>query len=635
MALRLKASLVFLFGCVAVVLSSCQWLKPYSPDACKNPVLDPTPYIFYFDKGLPSSITSALEKRSQLFKLNDKPPSGLIGLYQRIKKDREVFQKYLESQGYLDAKIKFKLDQVEKPKEFLFVPQKSVEMIHRVRFVITLNDRYKVHRLGVDFKNNAPDILPDDVWKSTNLKAFMPLDGESLVKGEEYVREFYAEHGYPFVKVRLKRAYIHRQKKTVDIVYEVDGGSKHTFGPMAIPDSKTLDASFIKQRVAWKEGSVYNESLVDRTRKRLVESNVFSGVNIKADPKAREEKPENITPIPMLLTIKEAPPRQIGAGGRFNSSQGASIRFFWRHFNVNKGGESFLTNIHYGKSKKAFDARYVIPDFFRPSQELVQALTFMKETTKAYRGKTFSYEIHIKPPLAGGIDGITGPTVERSSLIKNSKKTNNYLFGWDFGVTVDKTNDFLNPTRGFRFSPTWTPYTGKLNERERKMSVGIINASFYVPFGDIEKPFVLGQWVRMGRIFIKEFSNIPVNKRFYAGGEASVRGYGYQMLGPLQSDGQPEGGRNLLEGGLEARIPINGPLGAVAFMEAGNVNDTPSFTFDKKDTLYGWGVGVRYLSPVGPIRIDVAFPLKRRRDALKRTYRDAPFQLYFSIGQAF
>lgn len=629
---------------VSLLLVSCQTGKKEEIKE-KIQVSDPTPYVFCFSNDLPKDIKSDLEERSKLFLLKDSPPSGVVGLYQRIKSDRKDIEKYLFSKGYLDAKVKFSLDEVEKPEEFPLFPRKEKILISRVQFQIKLNERYKIQRVGVSFIGKKPSINIKSIWKSTNLKKFSFMDGDSILKGEEFLREFYANNGYPFVKVFLNKVYINRRKKTLDIHYSVDSGNQHTFGESLIPKSDTLDEIFIRRRIAWKKGDIYNESLIDRSRKRLVESNIFSGVNIKPSIKSKEylkeknnvtNKGPNPTPIPISIDVKESPPRQIGAGLRFSSSKGSTIKLFWRHFNLNGGGESFSANILFGKLEKELNLRYVVPDFIRKSQELSNVLVAKKEKTKAYKGKSISYETLISPPITGGINGSTGPSIGKSNLIDNdNKKFDHFLFGWKFGVNIDKTDDLLNPTSGFRLSPAWTPYFGKLNSNEKKMSIGIIDGSFYLPFGDIESPFVVASWFRSSRIFVKKFQNIPFNKRIYAGGDGSVRGYGFQMVSELKSDGTPIGGRNLVEGGVELRVPIKKDIGMVAFIDGGNVNSYDSFKFEKKNTLWGFGLGARYYSPIGPIRVDIAFPLKKRKSLVDKKDVDSSFQIYLSIGQAF
>ena len=133
----------------------------------------------------------------------------------------------------------------------------------------------------------------------------------------------------------------------------------------------------------------------------------------------------------------------------------------------------------------------------------------------------------------------------------------------------------------------------------------------------------------------KSLDFVPPNKRFYAGGGGSVRGYGHQLLGPLDTQNVPLGGRSLAEVGTELRIKTTETIGFVTFLEGGSVSVNKMPDFRGRNMLWGTGFGARYYSAVGPIRLDIAFPLKRRKDPSSGKAIDAAFQFYISVGQAF
>jgi translocation and assembly module TamA len=137
----------------------------------------------------------------------------------------------------------------------------------------------------------------------------------------------------------------------------------------------------------------------------------------------------------------------------------------------------------------------------------------------------------------------------------------------------------------------------------------------------------------MGSILRNKKHIVPRDKLFFAGGNNSVRGYEYQMLGEVNDKKKPKGGESLFEVGIEPRLRISDDIGVVAFFEGGNVysSNTPK---PLKKLLFGYGVGGRYYTPLGPIRLDVAFPTKLRKTKSGKRI-DSRFILYISVGQAF
>jgi translocation and assembly module TamA len=150
--------------------------------------------------------------------------------------------------------------------------------------------------------------------------------------------------------------------------------------------------------------------------------------------------------------------------------------------------------------------------------------------------------------------------------------------------------------------------------------------SHYVPLGE-SRDFILALRMKLGMIAGAGRDDVPPDERFYAGGGGSVRGYPYRTISPLDDD-DPIGGRSLLESSIELRKKVTETFGLVVFVDGGTVSESPYPDFDSEYRL-GAGVGGRYYSPIGPLRLDVAIPLNRRSEI------DNSFEIYLSLGQAF
>jgi translocation and assembly module TamA len=197
-----------------------------------------------------------------------------------------------------------------------------------------------------------------------------------------------------------------------------------------------------------------------------------------------------------------------------------------------------------------------------------------------------------------------------------------YFIGGLIGqLGYDASNDLLNPTRGFRLLARVNP-EASLQDGTDFYVRNLIEGSAYHPFGE---DFVLAGRTRLGSIYGIPRDALAPSRRLYAGGGGSVRGFGYQQLGPRDANNVPLGGRSLNEFAIEGRYRF-GNYGIVAFVDAGQVYESEYPRFD--GLRFGVGVGGRLYTNFGPLRVDVATPIDRREGESRVT-------VYMSIGQAF
>jgi len=192
-------------------------------------------------------------------------------------------------------------------------------------------------------------------------------------------------------------------------------------------------------------------------------------------------------------------------------------------------------------------------------------------------------------------------------------------------MTRSTADNPLNPTRGTVVDLSATPYAGFANDPISFLRMSAGGSAYYSL--DKGSRFILAGRTRVGSIVGEKTDVLPADKRFYAGGGGSVRGYGYQKVGPLDSDGDPTGGRSLFDLGAELRIRVTETIGVVPFIDGGMVTEESYPSFDEP-LLWAGGLGLRYYTGFGPLRLDVAFPINGRKE-------DDLFQFYVSFGQAF
>jgi translocation and assembly module TamA len=231
--------------------------------------------------------------------------------------------------------------------------------------------------------------------------------------------------------------------------------------------------------------------------------------------------------------------------------------------------------------------------------------------------------------IGAGVCHENARTVDKA--VADAEKVKFKAVGVPVGVSFDTTDNYLDPSRGLRCSLMVTPYFGKPSN----ISVLLAKASVYFPLISslLRNTLVLSAYSKVGSIIRNKSCTIPRHKFFFAGGNNSVRGYGYQKISELTDDGKPLGGESLFEFGIEPRVRITDDIGVVAFWEGGNVRKSGAI-FKLKDMLFGYGAGVRYYTQLGQIRFDLAFPTKIRKSQTGKRV-DSRFNIYISVGQAF
>jgi translocation and assembly module TamA len=329
--------------------------------------------------------------------------------------------------------------------------------------------------------------------------------------------------------------------------------------------------------------------------------------------------------IGIKIDLGERRPRSIGGGVYYDSSLGPGVRAFWEHRNLFGEGERFHVEGRLGLNQMATLAEFLRPDFVIPDLDLRSQVSLSEEQSDAYddrRATAFTGVIRRFDPILTGGAGFEF----QQAHVRDDRGPEDYtVLDLPIFLRRDDTDDLLNPTRGTRLGLTVTPYHS-IDGTDLNF-VGIRGtASGYQRLGEDDR-FVLAGFGNVGSLDGVSLGDLPRDLRLYAGGGGSVRGYGYQQAGPLDARNDPRGGLSSLETGIELRTKITDTIGFVTFFEGGSVFDT-SYPDPSEGLFWGAGAGIRYYSPVGPIRFDIAFPLDKRKS-------DDPFQFYISLGQAF
>lgn len=613
-----------IFALSLMLLPGCQQIQEWwtgDKEETENWIYAPLYYETVFEGALPKFLETALQQDSRCIQLEQKrPPASLNALEYRANQDDQILTEVMHHFGYFDGRVNHRIIPLTPPSNAINPPQQKVIFSfhkgkrYRIKSV-TFHCLSKTHKLNIQLKD----------LEDIRIKIDQKVKVEYILALKEAVTVYLQEHGFAHPTVHEPEATLDPNTHTLNVNISFDPGASTHFGDTHIQGLKNLPEDLIKNRIAWKFGESYNQTAITDTRKKLVNLNLFDGINIKS------QEAQNQT-TPMSIDVVEAPPRIIGFGVRYYSSEGAGIKGFWEHRNLWGQGEYLSTSIKYSPRLKQLRGSLSFIDFLAPEQTLTPRITFSKEYTKAYIAKLLDADLTLSRPLTKKLSGSIGTSAEVGHIQREDLTQRNRLWGLPLELKWDSSDSALDPESGCRAEVYVTPYTGTLGP-EKGLIETEISSSIYLPLSDEIDPFVVALWGHIGSIWVKDPQNIPVNKRFFAGGGGSVRAYGFQKLGPLDSNGVPIGGRSLAEFGIEGRFHVNEKWGGVIFFEGGalTLNVLPNH---KEKFRWGIGAGLRYFSPIGPIRFDIAVPVSKRRK-IGRKYADSSFQFYVSIGQAF
>ncbi|MGE5148086.1 MAG: autotransporter assembly complex protein TamA [Candidatus Eiseniibacteriota bacterium] len=553
-------------------------------------------------------LRQALRDASQLVALKDKPPATLLGLRRRADGDGALFARVLASRGYYSGSADISIETLIKPV--------------KVVVAVTPGPLYKLAAYDIAY---TPDHKPPASFKpdleALGLKLGAAAESAKIVDAEPRLLAQLAKDGHPLAKIANRRVLADRDKATITVKLTVDAGPAAKFGATAFIGLVSVDEAYLRRRIPWREGERYNAEQLAALRRTLTDSRLFSSVKITPDTKL-DAKGE----LPVTVAVTEAKPRSVGVGASYSTNEGPGGKLFWEHRNLFGEAESLRIELNSSFIDRSGTVDFRKPDFLATDVNLLGNGYLRDQTTEAFTSRNLGGGPAIEWSFAEHYSASAGINVEGSRVSDNVGTRTFFLVGLPFTLKRDTSDNLLNPTRGTRATFTSTPYLSALGSDLTFVS-NRIGASAYQKL-DKDGRVVLAGRAALGSIVGQGLNAIPGDKRLYAGGGGSVRGYAYQLAGPIDSANDPTGGRSEYDFGVEARVRIGEDWGVVPFIEAGRAY-TEVFPDFSRGPLWSAGLGVRYYTSIGPIRLDFAVPLSRRSAV------DSAFQIYVSLGQAF
>jgi len=537
----------------------------------------------------------------------------------------------LRSRGFYDARSTATIDNhpVDEAAALDAIEAQPEAAQVTLSLTVDTGPRFKVGSIAVRGAQAAS--LPAIDMSKLGLAAGDPADAAAILAAQDAVLTAFRKQGYALASVKREVVVDHATREA-EITFTVTAGPIARMGPVSFSGTDKVNTAFLQRRVPFKQGELYDPGKVDTLRGKLTSLGVFNGVRIQPAT-ALDANGE----LPIDVSVTDRLPRSIGFGLAYETQLGFAVSGFWVHRNLFGEAESLRLTAeinHIGQGALitdtgvAFRADFRKPDWWLPGQDGRATAEAVREVLPAYRRNAVS--------LTAGIDRIISPVwqvrVGLTAEVEQTQQTsagvwqNFQLLGAPVSVLMNKANSDVDPTRGYRFQLDVTPYVD-FGPNNDYFTIIRLTGRAYLDFSDTGRS-VLALRASFGTEPTSNIPGIPPDKLFYAGGGGSVRGFVYQSAGPRDAFNNPLGGASVVEGSVEFRQRFGKSLGAVAFVDAGSAYPDVLPDFSLFAPRVGAGVGARYYTDFGPIRLDVGFPLNAREG-------DPPFGIYVSLGQAF
>ena len=611
------------------------------------------PYSLHFEAGdADKSLLTALKDASSLYRLRqDAPPDG-DSLVRRATSDFAPFIDALWGAGFYDATVEIAIGSATLSigQDRTAAASRAAES-YRGREVVPITVKVvpgPLFTLGqvavIDAATHAP-FPPDELsQKVIGVKTGDPASASDLRAAQARILDHFRAQSYPLVKVAKLDPIVDHATHRMDITLIIDRGRRAGFGAVTVSGPEGFSSSIVSSFIYINEGDPYSPKRLADTRETVRQIPGLGSIRIR-EATALDRNGN----LPIFVEATDRLPYVFGFGAKYSTTDGPGAQVYWQDRNLFGGAESlrlegdlFVNPRHngthiarFGDLKPSdfggrFKASFIKPALGGSRNDLlIDALAENIRTGgDRYGGYTsrlgdatvvIRHRFDENLSVQGGVEGMTGHATDVLGKVDYT------LIGVPLGLTYDTTDNKLDPTRGIRINASFAPYPRFLGSTLNLVVAKVQGSTYYALDEDARYVFALR--VHVGSEGGASLDDIPANLRFYAGGGGSVRGYRYDSIGPHGPLNFVIGGRSLFETSAELRVKITETIGVVPFFDAGNafLSSLPNFS---QRLQMSAGLGLRYYTAIGPIRLDVAAPLNPRKG-------DKPVTLYISIGQAF
>lgn len=573
--------------------------------------LTPTGHIPYktFIYGADNAeLRKVLRAASHLVANQSTPPQTVNQLKQIAVQDMKNLQDVLASEGYYDAELDFFVDIQTMP----------------VTVYLKIN-LGKLYTLGAFKIKSDPSDDPQIPIVSKNvgrigIQMGMPAKKDKIKDAIDKIMKFLKDRGKPLAKVKEDRMVIDRTAKEMHVALLIESGPLVRFGDIIIENSGGVKPEFIKSKLAWRKGDIYNREKIIQTIQQLHNSRLFKSIKV-----TNAETTNDQGFMDVYVNLKGSTPSEYSIGSSYQPKLGLIHEASWEGRNLMNGGEIFNLSTNFGSKQKTAELSLLIPDFQKVNMDFTTKVRAGKWDFPAYEKQGFEMKSSLAYPIFGPqLIGDIGLSFEINNVSRYGTKENNYrILGLPLGIKYSTVVGGWQPRKGVRLKARVYLYATVFTKLQSHVRLHVKPEVFY-PLTKNED-VVAAAWIDAGFTPGAGKSTVPSHKLYYPGGAGSLPGYKFQMANTLDSNKNPMGGRSMLLLGIGVNNYVTDSLSLSGYMNWGNAYDRQYSDFSN-GLLWGIGAGIKYHSAYGDLSFDIASPVKRRS-----TDNSIEFYLSFNV----
>jgi translocation and assembly module TamA len=489
--------------------------------------------------------------------------------------------------------------------------------------------RFAIADPRLEFTGPEPDAKAQaDALKAMSLKPGAPGRAAEVVAAEGRILAALQKDGYADAVAGPREVVADHADHSLRPTFHIEAKALVRLDGVQVKTSGRTNPRWAAGLAPWRTRDVYAPDRVAELERRLLDTGVYDQVTVSLAP-----QPDAQGLRPVIVNLADRPKANVSLGGSYSTREGPGVNGRLQIYNRLGRADTITLAAQYASILRRIDLDLSLPHWRAPQHTLDLGATAYQDDTTAFRERDYGVHADVNYRFAKtsfftyGIAADYSDSDEKTVVngqIVGLRRRLAILTGL-LRLSLDRSDDPLNPTHGWRFDGRVDPTYGT-GDSELAYAKAVWQVTGYLPFGSAASTVVAGR-LKFGTIVsLASDLDIPASRRFYAGGGGSIRGYTYQAVGPRFPDNTPIGGQSLIEGSMELRQKVTRSLGLVGFVDAGTVSlkKFPDF----RTSSVGVGAGVRYDLGFGPLRADIGVPLNRQKG-------DAPFAIYISIGQAF